>query len=236
MESRVFDSEQLNFSGKNFARLSYEMLFEEQEESAPESADEPGHRSVSEEELGERLREVEKEWKERLTREKEEAASAAFEEGRKKGKEEALSEMEHRMDVLRETLDEADGKIAHMLEELKPSMAVMVFDLAEKVMQVPLASEKMRLRVKEEIEEILRELEEGIRVKVEVSPGDFELVEEMLEQRGGYVELTANEELASGEFEVDTRYERIVKRFDKILNDFRDSVAFEGDRPRNDAA
>lgn len=235
MENRVFDSEQLIFSGKNFARLSYEMLFEEEpvESESEEQPQDPSSR-ITEKELGKRLRKVEKQWQERLAKEKEEAAVAAYEEGKEKGREEALSAMEEQMEALRSAMDEADGKIAGMLEELKPSIASLVFELVEKVFQAPLENDKVRLRVREEIEEILHRLEEGIKVKVEVSPDDYELVEDMLKERGGYLELTANEELSSGEFEVDTRYERIVKRFNKILDDFRDSVALADSRPRKD--
>lgn len=238
MDSKVINSEQLNIKGKEFARLSYDMLFEDQPAGAEDdnSSLEEAVEGISREELSERLREVEGEWRERLEEEREKAARAAYDRGKKRGREEAESSMEKNISTLKSALEEADRKIGEMLEELKPEMARMVFDLAEKVVRVPLENEEMRRKVSGEIKEVLDKLEEGIRIKIKVSESDYQAVEDKLGECGNRVELIAGEELNPGEYAIDTRKERVVKRFTKILDDFRESVALTNDKSYNEVA
>lgn len=238
MDSKVINSEQLNFKGEEFARLSYDMLFEDQasgEEEENPSLEEAVE-ETSTEELSERLREVEEEWGERLEEEREKAARAAYDRGKEHGREVAESSMEKNISTLKSALEEADRKIDEMLEELKPEMARMVFDLAEKVVRVPLEDEEIRRKVSRDIEEVLDKLEEGIRVKIKVSESDYRAVEEKLGGCGNRVELSSGEELNPGEYSIDTRKERVVKQFTKILDDFRESVALTDDESYNEVA
>lgn len=237
MESKVIDSEQLNFSGKSFARLSYEMLFEDQDEGEGEERSlETAVESISKEELTERLRKAEEQWQKRLEEEKEKTARAAYKRGRNKGRKEAESAIDEKVSGLKAALEEADRKIGELMDELKPVMAQMVFDLAEKVVRVPVADKEIRRKVSDEIVEILEELEENIRVKIHVSKEDYELVSKELEECGDKIELKASEELNPGEYTVDTRKERVVKRFTKILNDFKESVALTDDKSYDEVA
>ena len=215
---KILNNEPPNSNGQNWTRLSYEMLFQEK------PARNNGYKTNIE--VNELLKENDLIWEARLEEAKRLTREEALKEGYSEGKKDALDEVKQHLLPIREAITEVDGRINKLLDELKPHLASLVFDLTEKVLEVPVYNEELQHRVEEEVHRILEEIEEGTRVKIAVSPEDYQIISG-LDTSGDLMKKTDihyDESLNPGEYRIETRYEVIVKNFRKMLNDLKEST------------
>lgn len=181
----------------------------------------------TQEEVNEMLREQESEWQEKMQEMKHEVEQEARQEGIAEGKKLMKTEMESRLETLEESIKKAGESFQNIIDELKPYMASMVFDLAEKVLNQSLKDKKLHKSVEADIDEILKELENETRATITVSAEDLDHIDRFVEKKrsGEPITVKASDSLKTGEYTIDTCSERIVKNFRKILKDFREKVS-----------
>lgn len=215
---KIIDNDRLNSNGQNWTRLSYEMLFNEK------PARNNGYRTSVE--VNELLKENDLKWEARLEEAKLQVREEALKQGFSEGKKEAEEEIKQHLQPIKEAISEVDGRMNTLLDELKPHLATLVFDLTEKVLEVPVYNEDLQQRVGDEVHRFLGEIEEGTKIKITVSSQDYQIISE-LTGPGDLLKRTNiqyDESLNPGEYRIETRYEMIVKNFRKMLNDLKEST------------
>lgn len=172
------------------------------------------------------IREHEKQLLEQKEAELESAKKEAYGKGFETGRKKAKSEMNNSIGSVLKALKSVDAHVDELMNQVKPHIATMVFDLAEKILALPVKNEILNERVTNEIEQIINDLESNTRVTVEVAVSDLKIVESRIEAmpNADHIVLRASGELNPGEYRVDTNREQIVKQFRKNLQDFRESV------------
>lgn len=215
---KISEHNKLNSSGQNWTRLSYEMLF--QESSIKKNDYKSG------EEISELLSENDHIWKERLEEAKRQAHEAAYKQGFSAGMLEAIESIAGQLQPVRDAINEADGRIEKLLDELKPHLVSLVFDLAEKVLDIPVHSDELKEKVSEEIQQTLKEIEEDAKINIAISADDFECISQLTVSAGFMknTEITYDDALKPGEYRIETPFEMIVKNFRKMLNDMKEST------------
>lgn len=226
MENNIIDSNKLQVANDESRRLSYEMLF-----------DDPGngnhsnglHEQIPFKEHREMLEKAEDEWRLKLEEAKAEVYKKGLEAGMKKGEERTLSDMARKKEWMKEVVSGIEEQISELMDDLKPQVATLVFDITEKILGLPVKSEKLREQVKVEIKSLISSLDRNIQVKLVVASSDYEFVLNALKELPNpeRIQLSQSEKLSAGEYTVDTSNERIVKNFNKMLLDFREEVALE---------
>jgi flagellar biosynthesis/type III secretory pathway protein FliH len=209
-------------------RINYESLFSGQNRDF--DSDE-GNTSRSEEiytaeQVKNLIGEHEKQLLEQMEAELESAKKEAYRKGFETGLNKAKSEMNSSIGSVLNALKSVDAHVDELMNQVKPHIATMVFELAEKILALPVKNEILNERVSNEIEQIINDLESNTRVTVDVAESDLKIVESRIEAMpdSDHIVLRASGELNPGEYRVDTNREQIVKQFRKNLQDFRESV------------
>ena len=210
-------------------KLSYDMLFENNE-NLEEGGSESGKESetFSREELEKRLAENEAQWQERLEQELSDAEEAGFRKGYDQGKEDAEQRCLERIAGFEKMMQQLDREFKQAMEELKPHIASLVFDITEKVLNLPLNHPQLQQRVQEETSRLVENLDDELQVKMVLSEADIATIREAFEnhQKADYITLRSDGELNPGEYIIETKKECIIKNFKKMVADFRQSVSF----------
>ncbi len=209
-------------------RLSYEMVFARNLEDAEDfDPDEKILRS----DLQRVLENKDHEFDVQLSLEKIRTHEQSFIRGLQDGEVIARERFEAQIKPLQDALQEANLMVQNLLNELKPHLATLVFDLAEKVLEHPVESEAMQNRVKKEITSLLSEINSNLKIRIDISAIDYELITSVVEARehGEKIEVVADPGLKSGEYRIETASELIVKQFRKVLNDYRQRLAITGE-------
>jgi len=193
-------------------KLSYDMLFENNE-NLEEGGSESGKESetFSREEVEKRLAEKEAQWQERLEQERSDAEEAGFRKGYDQGKEDAEQRCLERIAGFEKMMQQLDREFKQAMEELKPHIASLVFDITEKVLNLPLnhpqlqqrvlkphiaslvfdITEKvlnlplnhpqLQQRVQEETSQLVENLDDELQVKMVLSEADIATIREAFE-------------------------------------------------------
>ncbi|MEX0773125.1 MAG: FliH/SctL family protein [Balneolales bacterium] len=166
------------------------------------------------------------EWKKEHSIELELARKNSFSQGEQEGQLKEQKKMEGSIASLMAAMEEADLHMNKLLTEIKPYIATMVFDLAEKVIELPVNNEELQQRVTDQVQEIIDQFAANAEISIEVSGYDFDVIRTMVEEsrRLEFITLKDSEELNPGEFRINTQQEQIIKEFRESLQDFRDSV------------
>lgn len=210
-------------------KLSYDLLFENGSGlngDQPDSRDES--QPISLEEMQRRLQENDARWQNRLQKEKEYTEQISFEKGITEGKKQAKSRYLEQLSGFEQVMNQIDNKYNQAIEELKPQIAALVFDMTEKVLDIPLKHKKLRGRVQKEVSQIIEELDDKLQVKVKLSESDFNMLQKAFEKNEEieHIHLQIDESFNPGEYAVETKNECIIKNFKKIINDFKESITF----------
>lgn len=230
MENNVIDSNNLQVDTGECRRLSYKMLFSDSPHAKSNGTETRGDRDpITLKEHQKNLREAEEKWQVKLEEVSAEAYQKGLEEGFKKGEKKAQAVMEQKGELMKEVVCGIENHINELMDELKPRIATLVFDITEKILGLPLKSEKLGKEVTEEVGKLLLSFDRDIHVKLIVSSSDYGFMVRALKDlpNAERVQLSKSDELSTGEYTVDTENERIVKNFKKMLLDFRDEVALE---------
>lgn len=217
-------------------KLSYEMLFQETNEpgtdqqkngsSSNESNSDTG--KYSQEDVDLLLDEQKQYYHQIWEKEKQKVHKKAYNEGFGAGKDQVLQTIEKSMENIRQAVNEGEQSFKKMLDNLKPYMTALVFDLAEKIISLPIKSTKLEKKVEEEIRTMLTCVGEEAQVKVTVPEVDFELLQESLSKlnESDRMKLYSSSELKSGEYCLETKEEKIIKDLKKILKEYRETITF----------
>lgn len=226
MENNVIDSNNLQVETGGSRRLSYEMLFND---AGSENNSNGLHENVPYKEHHKTLEKAEAEWKLKLEEARSEAYQKGLEDGMKEGEERVLSNLDLKKEWMKDVVSTIENQVSELMDDLKPQVATLVFDITEKILGLPVKSEKLREKVAEEIQKLVASFDRDIQVKLVVASSDYEFVLKALKQLPNpeRIQLTKSERLSAGEYTVDTSNERIVKNFSKMLLDFREEMALE---------
>lgn len=213
----------------NSLKLSYDMLFENSsgmEEVDTASIPEP--QTFTTEEMEAQLEQRDKEWEKRLEEARAKANDRGYEKGFIEGKAKAQEEFAEQLAGIEDMMTSIDQEFNCALEELKPHMAGLVFDMTEKVLDVPFRHPQMQQRVEDEIALLVENLDEQLHIKVTVAEEDFSVIKKAFDAYGdmNHFSLRADESHNPGEYTVETKKERIIKSFKKMVADFKESVSF----------
>lgn len=214
---------------ENSLKLSYDMLFQNaayESETENATAEEP--ELLTPEEVEKLLQERDEQWEARLQEECARAKQSGLDEGTVTGKAKAEEAMQLRLVSIQEMMGEMDHEFNQALEELKPHMAALVFEIIEKVLDIPFQHAELQERVQEEIVKFVEILDEELHVKVTVSEQDFEAVGQTLDKRKGvdHFTLRPDEGCKPGEYVIETKKESIIKNFKKMVADFKETISF----------
>ncbi|SMO59408.1 FliH/SctL family protein [Fodinibius sediminis] len=231
MESNIIDASDFTGGQHGQHRLSYDLLFEEQPQNSSPDSVRAGTGSNDGAISRKELQELQDKWKQKIAVAQEEAYQKGWEEGQQAGREEALSSMEQHLAPLQEAMGAMDQEINSLIEELKPYMATMTFDIAEKILDIPLDDKELREKVSAEIRNTLSAIDREIMIKITVSEKDYGYVVRKMKDvpHSNYLQISGSDKLKTGEYTIDTEKESIVKNFKKMLRDFREKVALEKD-------
>jgi len=229
MKTKMFVSEEHTMlkeamlDKENFKKLSYEMVFSGETET--ENSTQDHSRGV--EELERLLKKQKQEFEEKLKLEKENARKKGYEQGFNEGYQAAEEKLEKSLAPLHKSIEETKHAISEITDGVKPYMAELVFELAENVLRQPVKNAKLRNDTEKELSRILEEIQGQLKIKIEISPEDYLMVEEIVKayRKESEIEIRKKDSLNPGEYRISTNKEFVIKEFRKILRDFKDHVA-----------
>lgn len=205
-------------------RLSYEMVFANRLLKADEY--EPDEK-ILHSDLKKALNEQDDKFDVQLTFEKIKTHEESFIKGMEEGEKMAMEKMKEQISSFHNAVEESQKQIENMMADIKPYMAKLVFDLAESVLDHPIESDHLRERVTQEVHAVLSDVETSMKVRIAVSEYDFEGIQKMVGDRldADRLEVIPESSFNAGEYKVETSSEVVVKKFKKILEDFKNRIA-----------
>lgn len=218
---KIIDQKKFNWADKEVSRLSYGMIFNER----PVADEEPEEEvQIDTEAL---LRENDRKWERRLKKAKEEAFEYGFEQGRREGVNETRKEIDTRVASLKEGVQTAHEQWKAHQQLIEPGILDLVFELTEKVLDIPVENPAIRETMKSELGELLQKLDDSTKPVLWVSREDLEFVEELREEFSPElsVHIRTDDSCNPGEYRLETSRETVVQDFREILSDFKDSLS-----------
>ncbi|MGF1670548.1 MAG: FliH/SctL family protein [Balneolaceae bacterium] len=217
----------------NGIKINYESLFKRDHESFG-TDNEKNHTAeeiYTADQVKKLIEERELHWQKVKEEEVKEEIKKAYQIGFEDGLQKAKKEIGDSTGSILKALKSVDSHVESLMNQVKPHIADMVFDLAEKIIAMPVKSKILNERVTNEIEQIISELERSTKVTVDVAESDLKVVQKRIEDMpdSEHIILRASKELNPGEYRVDTNREQIVKQFRKSLQDFRESIILQDD-------
>lgn len=220
VNNRLINREDLRLAPKEYTLLSYESVFNpgygEAEDLIARQAD-----------LEKALKEKEQQWQQSLENEIRQVREQGYNEGLVRGKEQTLQEIHTHLAPLTEALAAANEQLETFFEDLKPMVSSLVFELAERVVEIPLTrNEKLTQLVSEKLTGFLQKVKAESEIRIRVSETDYEAVVAEIagNQEYKHVHIQSDASLNHGEYEIETDYEEIVQRFPLMVRQFRESI------------
>ena len=222
MRDKVIHKEQIRFGEEQKARLSYDMVFDESHDEIDQDT-----RQV--------LEQTEKEWEAKLVRERQSAIEEGYQAGYNDGYTKAKEEIDQQVAPVRQALNELNTQIAGFSEQIKPAVTSLIFEIAEKVISVPVENEALQHQVTRAVGEWLNRLQDEQQVWIYVSEADYEAVRSLLSEQDSHVKLSVVAEMDPGEFRVETNHQAIIQDFKRHLATFRSQTEVKELLPPEDA-
>lgn len=222
MARKIIENKKINWNDLENSKLNYQMIFEEKVEALEkEEAEEEGLDIV------EVLSRKEREWKKKLEEACKEAYAHGIEEGRKRGVEEARTEIDGKLATLENAFSKAHEEWKEKQKFLEPGMLDLAFEITEAILEIPVENPAIRTKLEEEIAPLLHKIDENSKSVLWISESDFTYIEKLVEEYapGSPITIRISQECNPGEFELETSRETIVRSYEKILGDFKDSLS-----------
>lgn len=221
-ERKIFTGKTIDWSEKDITRLSYDMIFQDRNPEQ-EKANVEEELNLLKEEI---VNEQEKKWQEKLKKIRETAFKEGFDEGVAQGYQKAGDEIDQRLANLEKAITSAHQEWKSRQETLAPGLLHLVFDIAEKILEIPVDNEKMRGKLEKELTALFLKIDEDTKPVLWVHKDDFEFVCRLKEQHIANLSLTirVKKECKPGEFICDTDKEKIVQNFKTLLQDFKQKL------------
>lgn len=208
MKDRIIQKDQLRVDEKESARLSYDMVFEQDHEEMDSDA-------------RELLEQTRAEWEKKLVRERQKAIEEGYQAGYRDGYEQARQEVEQQLSPVKQALEQVESRLETFTEEIKPALTTLVFELAEKVLSVPVENEDLKQQVAATVKTWLDRFRNEQQVNVYVSETDFETVKQLVKDDQNAVVLNVSPEVNPGEFHIETNHQAVIQNFKKHLTHLR---------------
>lgn len=215
---KIIDGTKINWNRKAQDTLSYRMLFEDGPAVAEPEEEAPDVEKI--------LRENNGQWEERLRQARQDAYEAGVEEGFKKGYKEAENLLDDKIAVLSKQLDRAHEEWQERQKLMDPGMLDLAFDLAESILNIPVENPAIRENMQNELEPLLRQIDEANRPVLWISKGDEEFVSSVKEDNAPRttINIRIDKALNPGEFKLETKNESVVHQFGILLQDLKESL------------
>ncbi|MDI6401984.1 FliH/SctL family protein [Balneolaceae bacterium ANBcel3] len=214
MSRKIIDKTKLAWQDDQQFRLSYQMVFDEKKDE---------NESVN---VSEALKAERQKWAAETEAARKEAFGQGYKLGREEGYSDAGAEMDQRIASLRQAYMEAIQAWEAQQKLLKPGLLNLVFDIAEKILGIPVTNGAMRNKLEEELSILFQQIEKESRPVLWVSAEDFDFVESLQEkyaEKTGVV-LRIGKQCNPGEFQLETNQEKVVRDFRQMLHDFKESL------------
>ena len=215
---RIIEKNKLKVSNQNCTRLSYETVFRDKDFQAISN--------LTEEDLQNALYENDRTWEVRLNKEVKKQSEIQYQAGYKDGISDSGDVIERHMQPVRTAFEELNEQFSGFMSELKPHITSMIFDLTEKVLEIPINDPDLKSKTESDIKILLKELDDDVKAKILISVDDYNTFGELF-RAGGYgknVTIVADDQMKPGEYKIETDYEMILKDFKKILQDLKESA------------
>ncbi len=218
MNRKVLENDEINWFGSNVSRLNYEMIFREPEEKPV---------GLNEAEIEKILQDRDSQWLQKLKKGRDEAYKAGFNDGHSAGCEAAGKEIDSKTAALRDVIVKAHEEWSELMKTVEPGLLNLAFDMAEKILEIPIENEKIREKMEGELRSLLQKVDENNRIEVRVSESDFAFAEDIFKEYSSElsIRLSVCDNCLPGEFEFETAHESVLHKFRKMLKQFKNSAA-----------
>jgi len=225
-KKKIIEKNKLKVSNQNYTRLSYEMVFHDNNHTST---------NLTDDDLKKALRENNKEWEKRLNEEVKTHSEENYKKGYEDGVKDSTETIERHLKPVRAAFNELNEQFSSFMGDLKPHITSLVFELTEKVLDVPMSDPELKHNVQKDINRILNELEEGVKVKIHVSADDYDAFGEMIGagNKKNEVSIIVDEQIKPGEYKIETAFEMILRDFKQVLKDIKKSITLNNMEDRN---
>jgi len=222
---KLIHKEKLDIDDQEATLLSYDVVFSQHE---MEQQIEQEEQLQKQQDINEALKAQEEEFQNQLAVAKQQAAQQGYENGFQEGRKEAEEVIRESISTFNDSLQELDHRLNKTLEEIEPGIISMVFDLAEKILQVPVKDDKFSEIVEQEVSQILRKISDDLRIEIYVSQHDEPAIRKLVNQIDTKrIEIYSDTSMNPGEYAVETSEETVIRHFKKLLTDVRDQLDIE---------
>lgn len=219
-EKKIIEKHKLKVSNQNYTRLSYEMVFRDKNHTP---------HSLTDEDLNSALNENNREWENRLQNEIRKHSDESYKKGYEDGIKDSSDIIEEHLQPVREAFNEVNESFSVFMTDLKPHITSLVFELTEKVLQNPINDPDLKSKVQDDIIGILNELDDGVKAKIYLAEDDYNAFGDLIgsDNTKNDVTLAIDENMKPGEYKIETAYEMIMRDFNKILQDLKESTSLD---------
>lgn len=230
---RVLDENQINWYKNDSTRLNFKMLFGEEQESEVITAEERVPRDYSEpvspnaEELVKKAQEDrDQKWKIKVEKTRSEAHLAGYEEGYKAGFEQAQQEIEEKLTVVQQMIEQGQNEWKKRQELIDPGVLDLAFEIAEAIIGVPIEHPDLRNTLELSLGPLLERIDNQSKPVLLVAESDYEYILKLKEEYvpETFVKIRVSEDCQPGEFHFESTQEVVVKNVKQTLRDFRKNI------------
>lgn len=220
---KIIDSERIDWYEQESTRLNYQMIFEEK--GASEHSEEVDKKIKAK--VQKLLDKRDQKWKAKLGKAREEAFARGFDEGKQEGVELANAEIDHKVSVLEQALEQGHEEWRQRQQLLDPGLLDLVFDITESILGIPVENPDIRKNVEIELGKLLQKIDEQSKPLLWVSESDFDYIKKLKEEYAPKttVNIQVSKEYNPGEFELETNRETVIHSFREMLNDFKETLS-----------
>ena len=225
-EQKIVHTDDINWYEEDENRLDYDLAFNGDGYKNVGSKKSKSSKEESKVDVKNLIQKRDKKWKKRLAKAREEA----FKKGRQQGYEDGFSEAEQQVDDKLHRLEalvaEAHSDWEKRHQQLNPGLLDLVFDIAEKIVGLPVENPAIREKLEEELSGLLHETEDEIKPQLWLSKQDYNFVEDLVKKYAPELSISIriSEACNPGEFEFETKKETVVHRFKEKLRDLRENI------------
>ena len=212
---KVIYKEKFNLRDEESSRLSYEDLFSFKDEVDISVADAIERNNID--------------WNKKLTDARKSSLKEGYDAGFEDGVRKAREEIDAKVGAFEQVLMQIDQRLDKLVEDLRPGITTLVFDLAEKVIEVPVRTEALEAKLNDEIGRALKSINESAKVHITVSGYDYDVVKPLVESTAGKHAITIDydDNLRTGEYRIETTEEAVISNYRKSLKEIRDNLSLD---------
>ena len=220
---RILDNTQVNWFEGDVNRLSYQMIFDDQEFEEPVTEEQPVEEEID---VAALLEENNAEWQQKLDEAKEEYYQSGFDEGFEKGLAEARAELDAKLQVLAQALEAGQKKWEEQQNMLNSGMMEVAFSMAESILNVPVEDPAVSAHLEEKLGRLLQQVDEVTKPVLIISESDMEMIGQIVKEYAPNttIVIRAEKQCNPGEFILETNEETLVFKFTEMLKEFKSTL------------